>query len=508
MTHQEDAVRNRIVAGRYQLLDELGRGGMGIVWRAEDRVIGRQVAIKELRLPEGIPPEERGVFEERVLREARTAGRLNDPAVVTVYDVVSDEGMTMIVMELIAAPTLSQVVQGQGPLPPHQVVSMGRQLLAALNTAHQAGVVHRDVKPSNIMLLPDGRVKLTDFGIAQAAEDPRLTTSGTLIGSMAYMAPERIRDSAATPGSDLWALGATLFFAVEGRAPFERPTTASTLHAIMTEVPFLTRCQGPLASAISGLLVGNPEGRLGPRQVGGLLDTAAGGTGPQGGPGPTPHLPAGQPGPSTHPFGQHSGPLAPARPGWSWKRTGISLLAAGMVFAAGLLTDRWLLTEREPTPPHPAMDAPMSYGRDGEIPVFDLTADEGSSCSTGELRAGQQYGEAVECDTPHDVEVFTSWNLFSSYEREPAFPAYPGEDTLVRMAVGACGLYFDSELVDLGERQDIRFRALVPTRESWEEKVRSVANEDLTPAGTSRVYCVLYSESGERLTEPARVRED
>ncbi len=212
-------IPTRVIGGRYVVLAELGRGGMGIVWRAEDRVMGRHVAVKELHLPVGLSTEERALFRERLLREARTAGRLNDPGIVTVYDVITDDGVDHIVMELIDARTLAQVVATSGPLDERAVVTIGRQVLTALRTAHDGGVVHRDVKPSNVMLAADGRVKLTDFGIAQAADDPRLTTTGSLIGSPGYMSPERLEGGGATPAADLWALGATLFHAVQGHGP-------------------------------------------------------------------------------------------------------------------------------------------------------------------------------------------------------------------------------------------------------------------------------------------------
>ena len=263
----------RVVAGRYALLGELGRGGMGVVWRAQDQVIGRQVAVKELRLPDA---ESAAVFSERALREVRTGGRLNDPAVVTVYDVVTDGGTTFIVMELVEAPSLADLVRQRGPLPSAQAALMGERVLAALQAAHAAGIVHRDVKPANILVAPDGRVKLTDFGIAHAVDDPRLTTSGMIVGSPAFMAPERVEGREALPASDLWSLGATLFFAVEGTIPFERATTAATLHAIMTEIPYLTRGQGPLAAAVLGLLVANPDARLTAAQAQNLLTTAQG----------------------------------------------------------------------------------------------------------------------------------------------------------------------------------------------------------------------------------------
>uniref|UniRef100_UPI00022E07D4 serine/threonine-protein kinase n=1 Tax=Saccharomonospora iraqiensis TaxID=52698 RepID=UPI00022E07D4 len=261
----------RTIAGRYELAEELGRGGMGVVRRGRDTVIGRGVAVKELRLPDGA--EDVGVFQERVLREVRTGGRLNDPAVVTVFDVVTEADTTYIVMELVEAPTLADLVRERGALPPERVATIGVQVLSALRAAHAEGIVHRDVKPGNIMVAADGRVKLTDFGIAQAVDDPRLTTSGMLVGSPAFMAPERVAGHEARPASDLWALGATLYHAVEGVVPFERPTTAATLHAILNEIPFLTRAHGPLASAIMGLLTAAPEGRISADRAADLLTT-------------------------------------------------------------------------------------------------------------------------------------------------------------------------------------------------------------------------------------------
>ncbi len=256
----------RLVAGRYRVLGELGRGGMGVVWRAHDQVIDREVALKELAVPSG--------GSERVLREARTAGRLNDPGVVTVYDVLVDQGVTYVVMELVRAPTLAEVMAAEGALSADRVAAIGLRLLAALQTAHNAGIVHRDVKPSNVMVLGDGRVKLADFGIARALDDPNQTASGAIMGSPGYMAPELFRGAGPSPAADLWALGATLFHAVEGRAPFQRDTTAATMHAIMYEEPRLERCSGPMASVVMGLLTQSPEQRLTATQVRQLLSAA------------------------------------------------------------------------------------------------------------------------------------------------------------------------------------------------------------------------------------------
>ncbi|SEB41999.1 Serine/threonine protein kinase [Amycolatopsis tolypomycina] len=257
----------RLVAGRYAISAELGRGGMGVVWRAEDTVLGRPVALKELATPPG-------TNLERVMREARTAGRLNDPGVVTVYDVVREQGATFIVMELVVAPTLADVIGREGPLANDRVAALGLQVLGALESAHRAGIVHRDVKPSNIMVLPGDRVKLADFGIARAMDDPGLTQTGGVMGSPGYMAPELFAGAGPSPASDLWSLGATLFHAAEGRAPFQRTTTAATLHAIMYDQPVLERCRGPLAEAVRGLLTQATPDRLDASGLRRWLETA------------------------------------------------------------------------------------------------------------------------------------------------------------------------------------------------------------------------------------------
>ncbi|MFI6096582.1 serine/threonine-protein kinase [Lentzea sp. NPDC051213] len=249
-----------MIAGRYRTIRELGRGGMGVVWLAEDQVIGRRVALKELRTTE----------TERVLREARTAGRLNSPNVVAIHDVISDDGATYIVMELVEAPTLTDLM-ARRTFTEDEVAGIGLQTLNALEAAHAAGIVHRDVKPSNIMVAPDGTVKLADFGIARAMDDPGLTATGGIMGSPGYMAPELFSGKPPSPASDLWALGATMFHAVEGRSPFLRETTAATMHAIMYEEPVVRRARGPLATVIMGLLTQNPDQRLTAAQVRALL---------------------------------------------------------------------------------------------------------------------------------------------------------------------------------------------------------------------------------------------
>jgi hypothetical protein len=490
-TTQQAVPQQRVIAGRYAVLEEIGRGGMGIVWLAEDRTIGRRVAIKELHLPAGVPDDERKVLEERVLREARTAGRLNDPGVVTVYDVVQEAGNTYIVMELIQAPTLSAIVGRQGPLPQEAVARLAEQLLSALEAAHAAGVVHRDVKPSNIMVAPNGRVKLTDFGIAQSTDDPRLTTSGILVGSPSYIAPERLRGAEADAGSDLWALAAALFYAVEGHSPYERSSTAATMHAILNEVPYLTRCQGPLASVIMGLLNGVPQARLTAPQVRGLLAQATntpptgtqqtvlgvsgygGGTAMYPGPGATQLATGPQPG------------VVPSRA----RRRLVLVLVVVLVLAAaagGWFIGRALLAEEQPA--DAAKGATMTYGKDGQIPQFEQND---GACPTARLAQGHSYPSSITsaCDGPHEFEVVT--NEF--FDNEDL--SYP-DSTLRTFAESTCSLIFSSDLVATRDKaQSLTYVTLMPTKQSWED----AANDDSEDGGRRTIFCLVTSRQDQQL---------
>ena len=201
----------RVIAGRYRLKEPIGRGAMGTVWRAWDEILDREVAVKELRISESLDPDERAKAYQRTHREARTAARLSHPGVVTVFDVAEEDGRPWIIMELVAARSLDQIISVDGPMPPHHAADAGRQLLAAVATAHAAGVLHRDVKPSNVLIADSGRAVLTDFGIATFQGDPKLTQTGMVMGSPGFTAPERIQGNPATPASDLWSLGATLY---------------------------------------------------------------------------------------------------------------------------------------------------------------------------------------------------------------------------------------------------------------------------------------------------------
>ncbi|MDJ1131503.1 protein kinase domain-containing protein [Streptomyces iconiensis] len=251
----------RLIAGRYRLLERIGRGGMGTVWQAEDEVLGRHVAIKKLHLPPRLEDADRATLFERTRREARSAARIAHPNVVVVHDVVDDEGLPCIIMEHVRAPALDEVLKKDGPLPVGEAARIGAGMVAALRAAHAAGVLHRDVKPGNVLLGPDGRVVLTDFGIAVVADTSTLTRTGELVGSLDFCAPERLRGGDPGPASDLWALGATLYQAVCGQPPFRRNALFETAYAIAfdpLEPPVEAKALTPL---IEELLAKEPADR-------------------------------------------------------------------------------------------------------------------------------------------------------------------------------------------------------------------------------------------------------
>jgi serine/threonine protein kinase len=289
----------QLLGGRYRLQTLLGQGGMGIVWHAHDDLLDRDVAVKEMHLPPELSSSEQELMFRRTVREARAAARLNHPAAVTVFDVVEEDGRPWIVMEFVQSRSLAQAVEEDGPLPPSQAARIGLQVLGALAAAHAVGILHRDVKPGNVLLAEDNRVVLTDFGIAALNGDATLTTSGVLMGSPAYIAPERARGGAAGPASDLWSLGVTLYAAVEGRTPYERGGAMPTLLAVTTEAPDPPQRAGPLVPVLEGLLRRDPASRLSADDTGRLLREVAAGPGeatrPAGPPPPTrPNLARGE----------------------------------------------------------------------------------------------------------------------------------------------------------------------------------------------------------------------
>ncbi|MGW4380646.1 protein kinase domain-containing protein [Kitasatospora sp. NPDC004531] len=359
----------QLIDGRFELLGRLGGGGMGLVWRARDTVLEREVALKEVRPPDPavLAADPAAAFElrERVLREARALARLQHPHVVTIHHIVDTPLLPhpWLVMELVAGGSLQDRL-AHGPLTPQQAARVGRGVLSALRAAHAAGIQHRDVKPANILLRADGTPVLTDFGIAALSESTSLTATGALIGSPEFIAPERIRGLEGDPSSDLWSLGMTLYVAVEGHHPLRRATTLATLAAVLDEpLPPPVRC-GPLGAALTALLARDPAARPAPEQLDRLFAAAEQGEAYS----PTllnaPYSPTGLDAPTL--------PALPRRR----RRTGRAALAVAGVAVLGLLG--WSLADRFHTaapgtagdPARTAAAAPAaSAARTGGVPA-------------------------------------------------------------------------------------------------------------------------------------------
>lgn len=351
----------RVIGGRYVVLGELARGDTGVVWRAEDRVTGRQVAVKELHLPAGQSREERHSFRERLLRAARAMGRVDDPGVVAVHDVVTDDDVDHIVTELVDAPTLADVVAGGGPLDERAAVALARQLAAALHAIHAAGVVHGATAPGSVLLGPGSRVRLADLAVSVAAGDP------VAAARPEFVAPELREGGPATPESDVWALGATVTYARYGVPPGARAAREDAT--------------GPLAAVLPGMLRNAPQARLTALQVTALLESEA----------------------------QPPGRGRALRGRWKW------LLAAVVLGAlAGLAVGIGLARAADPGV------ATLAYGAGGPV---RLSAAIDDACLRGGLETGSLGDEdRVGCAEPHDLEVFETLDPFGG--REVAAPGH------------------------------------------------------------------------------------
>ncbi|WP_326821473.1 serine/threonine-protein kinase [Streptosporangium sp. NBC_01756] len=271
----------RRIAARYHLREPIGRGGMGIVWRAHDELLDREVAVKEVRYADMLGEDSQEDFNRRTKREARAAGRLTHPNVVVVHDVIEEDGRPWIVMQLVESRSLGKVIRQDGPLPPERVAEIGLRVLDALRAAHAQGVLHRDVKPENVLLADDGRVVLTDFGIATLETETALTMTG-IAGTPAFIPPERIKGGSAQRESDLWSLGATLYAAVEGKPPHDRGGALPTMHAVLNDEPEPPVHAGRvLTTVLDGLLRKDPDRRMSYDEAARLLREVAEGGRPR-----------------------------------------------------------------------------------------------------------------------------------------------------------------------------------------------------------------------------------
>ncbi|MFF0213921.1 serine/threonine-protein kinase [Streptomyces vinaceus] len=250
-----------VLAGRYRLVEPIGSGGMGKVWRAHDELLHRTVAVKELTAGLYVAQADREVLHARTQKEARAAARIQHPAVVVVHDVLEHDDRPWIVMEYIDGPSLADAAKAAGRIEPAEAARIGLHVLGALRAAHAVGVLHRDVKPGNVLLAKDGRVLLTDFGIAAIEGDSSITRTGEIVGSIDYLAPERVTGGTPGTSSDLWSLGATLYTAVEARSPFRRTSPISSLQAVVNDEPPALRQAGVLGPVITALLRKDPDER-------------------------------------------------------------------------------------------------------------------------------------------------------------------------------------------------------------------------------------------------------
>ncbi|MFD4558477.1 protein kinase [Streptomyces sp. NPDC058469] len=352
----------RRIAGRYRLTEEIGRGGMGTVWRADDEVLGRQVAIKRLHARPELSADELATLYERTRREARSAARIAHPNVIVVHDVVDDEGRPCIVMEYVPGPTLAELLKDGRTLPYQEAARIGLDMVAALRAAHAAGVLHRDVKPGNVLLGAGDRLVLTDFGIAMTDGASTLTKTGEMVGSIHYMAPERIRGLTPGTASDLWALGATLYQAVEGRPPFRRVTAMETAYAIAVDPLEPMKQAGPLEPLIEVLLIKEPDERPTAEQTERALQTAWWGESTSELPPATAHLTVVGPEPAK-PAGDSGGGRGRRR-----SRKGLVLGGIAVAVAAAVAATAFVLHTTSKSAPGAATSRPTTTASASPVP--------------------------------------------------------------------------------------------------------------------------------------------
>ncbi|HVM13433.1 MAG TPA: protein kinase [Egibacteraceae bacterium] len=430
-----DTVRR--VGDRYVLRHRLGSGGGGTVWAADDEVLRRPVAVKAVHIPDSVPDDERTASRQRVLREARAAARLNHPGAVTVFDVFDEEGCAYIVMELVEAPSLETLVERDGPMDDAHAAEIGLQLVDALEAAHAKGIVHRDVKPSNVLVNDVGEAKLTDFGIATVAGDSRITATGLVLGSPAYIAPEQARDGAGQAAGDLWGLGATLYYAVEGSPAFERGQPIATVQAVLHEDPRPAERAGPLEPLLTALLHKDPDRRPSHGEVRRRLQAVAGGdTSAAGGESTFALLDsrATQPVEVTEPTApppDATGPGAAPAPA-RWRRPALAMAAVVLLVLAAVAAAA-TLPQGEPQqeaagPPagaEPAEDAEPDQEPSTEDPATRDPADEQPDPPAADQEAVEEGGEV-----PGDWETYThdfGWSI----AHPPRWEVVPRSGTIV-----------------------------------------------------------------------------
>ncbi|WP_432476089.1 serine/threonine-protein kinase [Nocardioides sp. GXQ0305] len=487
------------IAGRYRVLEEAGRGGMGAVYRCVDERLGREVAVKQV----GRMPGESVTDQARALREARSSAALNHANVVSVFDATAEGDHIWLVMEYVAGRTLSQILREDGRMPPHRAARIGAHVADGLAAAHERGTIHRDVKPGNVLITEGDRAKISDFGIARTAGDPSLTQSGILTGTPSYFAPEIARGGDPGPASDVWALGATLYHAVEGRPPYgENPNALQLLARVAAEEPPAPEHAGELAGPISRMLDRNPESRWSMTDVAHALHRIHDGQAPGGGtkeeprafaaapamsePPPTEPAAAPTPAPATAPA-LAAAPQMRSRP----RRTAriaafvVALLALVVVAAVGLaqLGD-------DPTTPA-ADDEPSSDTSEpatSEGPATEGTPEESTPPETEESTPPETESEETQpasgggggrvafvedyyAALPDDTQAGYS-RLSPSYQEQLSYGEYEGfwsgiGEVTVEDSAPTAGGAVDVTLLYDGGSEEVRRIHLVRGSDGW-----------------------------------------
>ena len=453
----------RRVCDRYELIERIGRGGMGSVWRALDTRLQRRVAIKEVDLPHELTNADRDAIQARTLREARAAARLSHPSAVTVFDVQQDDGRAYIIMELVDAPTLADVIHTGGPLTPAAAARLGIDVLGALEHAHAEGIVHRDVKPANIMMPPGDSAKLADFGIASLKNDPKITATGIVLGSPAFMAPEQAEGQPSGPPVDLWALGATLFYAVEGHPPFDRGHAIATLAAVTRdELPPMHNA-GRLEPVIRALLQKDPARRPAASRARTMLEEVARGAAV------VPTVGSAEP-PITTVAG--SGTAPPSVRHEERRRPRAAMWVAATLLLLGVIgLGAWLWATPEANDPGPR-EAKKQRGGSG--------ADTGEAAGPGE--AADEPGQAT--DEPGGAgTVPAGWTIYRS-ESTGFEVAYPAGWEVVEQSVDGDSVDFRDPGSSTYVRVDWKSPPGPSAVEAWEQFEPSFASEH---AGYQRI---------------------
>ncbi|MET9496328.1 serine/threonine-protein kinase [Streptomyces sp. NPDC006552] len=463
-------MQGQLLANRYRLGESIGRGGMGRVWSAHDEVLHRAVAVKELTAAQWVAEADRAILLARTQTEARAAARINHPAVVTVHDVLEHDDRPWIVMELVDGPSLADAVKEHGRIVPAEAARIGLWTLRALRAAHKAGVLHRDVKPGNVLLAKDGRVKLTDFGIAQVEGDSTITRTGEIVGSVDYLAPERVSGSEPGPASDLWALGATLYTAIEGVSPFRRTSPISTMQAVIEDEPEVPEYAGAMGPVISALLRKDPADRPTADEAEAMLAEAAEGRRASAAQAyvPTRVVPAPGPRPETATTVTPPAPMAPvpmapapAAPGRRWPRALLAVVAAVALAGGGVAGAMYYADHRDDSGSSAQQDTTgqdSSAGSDGKQDGKDGKQDG---------KSGEQGGTTASGAIPddwervQDVEGFSlmlppGWKRQANGQQIDYTP--DGGQTFVRIAVDKASQWPDSYQHQLDLEKNLRVK--------------------------------------------------